>query len=479
MFAVLLPYRFPFMNMNQNSFRIISFCMVFFSIGIFPTLIYSQTGNLVENPSFEYYTYPAIQTWPGVTEPGQQILPGWTTPTRGTADYYNSDNSVCDGYPIAKARTGEGRCAMILGLGIQNQKATNYKEYVQGKFMEPLEAGKKYCVKFYVALDRASPYTSSGIGAYISNDAIHSQNKDPLPVHPQIVSYQLLTSENGWTKISGTYLAKGGEQFITIGSFSDTSVVSLSSLGKTVQTNISSGHIMRSAYFYIDDVSVIKDDSKVGDCSSQTTDDRPGDYFLFLLDISGSMNKSGKLDLMKNQIKHFTQGLNENNRIGIMIFSDNSKIILPFLGILDSIRIDTTIDHLKSHGVTNGDAAIRRVSEIIDSMHLPQRCHVIIATDGIFKVNDPTKNYVDSVLTKNNTSFCVLQFGNVTNENLKEISENTPQGSYNYATKHNVPKILEKQLPPPMPDINEVFYTSMGNEAGQQILENILRDMTR
>ncbi|CAN5145839.1 hypothetical protein BH09BAC5_BH09BAC5_08340 [soil metagenome] len=458
----------------------LSFYHLLFGLLFYVSISENLIGqNLVMNPSFEAYTYPVIRTWPGATEPGQSILPGWVTPTRGTADFYNSNLSVCDGYAIAKARTGEGRCAMILGLGIQNLGSSNYKEYVQGKFMTPLDSGKKYCVKFYVALDHASPYTTTGIGAYISNDAIRSQFKEPLPQTPQIISHQLITSENGWTEISGTYIAHGGEKYITIGSYSDTSVVSLAELGKTPEKEISSGHITRSAYFYIDDVSVAVDDGKICDCSIKNADDRPGDYFLFLLDISGSMNKSGKLDLMKHQIIHFTQNLNENNKIAVMAFSDNAKFLLPFMGPIDSVQIDSTINNLKPHGSTNGDYAMHRVTEIVDSMHLPQRVHVIIATDGIFNVTEKTKNYVDSLLNVNNTSFCVLQFGNVTNNDLEELTVRTPQGTYNYVNKRNIPKIMKEQLPEKMPDSSTVYYTNVGTAVGTKMVEDILKDITR
>jgi hypothetical protein len=452
------------------------FCIPLLFTGTFISL---NAQNLVMNPSFEYYTYPVIRTWPGATEPGQSILPGWVTPTKGTADFYNSNLSVCDGYPIAKARTGEGRCAMILGLGSQNVGAHNYKEYVQGKFATPLEAGKKYCVKFYVTLDRASPYTTTGIGAYISNGEVRSQFKEPLPQTPQIITHRLITYEDGWTEISGTYVANGGERFITIGSFSDTSVIALSSLGKSPQREVSSGHILRSAYFYIDDVSVVADDGKICDCNVKKPDDRPGDYYLFLLDISGSMDKSGKLDLMKRQIVHFTQNLNENNRMAVMVFSDNAKFILPFMGPVDSVQIDSVVNNLKPHGVTNGNYALQRVCQTADSLHLPQRMHIIIATDGIFNITEDTKNYVDSVLNKNNTSFCVLQFGSRTNDDLEELSVRTPGGTYNYATKRNVPKIIETQLPPKMPDPSTVYYTEMSKAVGTEVLEGILKDITR
>lgn len=452
------------------------FLLLFAGIGF---SVSSHAQNLVMNPSLESYTYPVIRTWPGATEPGKSILPGWVTPTRGTADFYNSHESVCDGYPIAKARTGEGRCALILGLGTQNLGSMNYKEYIQGKFATPLEAGKKYCVKFYVTLDRASPYTTTGIGAYISNNAIMSNFKEPFPYEPQIITHKLITYEDGWTEISGTYVAQGGEKYITLGSYTDTSVVSLSSLGKAPLKSISSGHITRSAYFYFDDISVTPDDGKICDCTIKKPDDRPGDYFLFLLDISGSMEKSGKLDLMKRQLVDFTQNLNENNRIAIMAFSDNAKMLLPFMGPIDSVEIDSTILNLKSHGVTNGNFALRQVCMVVDSLHLPQRMHVIIATDGIFNITEDTKFYVDSLLNRNNTSFCVMQFGNRTNPDLEELTYRTPQGKYNYVNKRTIPKFMEEQLPPKMPDANTVLYTQMSNAVGSKLLEDILEDVTR
>ncbi len=465
----------PVMKLLLYSVNII--CIFLFTGSGFSISVNAQ--NLVLNPSMESFTYPVIRSWPGHVEPGQELLPGWVTPTKGTADFFNSDLSVCDGYPIAKARTGEGRCALICGLGVQNVGAINYKEYIQGRFATPLEAGKKYCVRFYVTLDRASPYTSTGIGAYISQEAVISYYKEPLPHVPQIISHQLITHENGWTEISGTYLAQGGEKYITLGSYSDTSVVTLSSLGKTPLKSISSGHITRAAYFYFDDVSVTVDDGKMCDCTVKKAGTRPGDYFLFLLDISGSMAKSGKLDLMKRQLIDFTQGLNENNRIAVMAFSDNAKLLLPFMGPVDSVQIDSTINNLKSHGVTNGNLALTRVSEIVDSMALPQRIHVIIATDGIFNITEETKNYVDSLMNKNNTSFCVMQFGNMTNPDLEELTLRTPGGKYNYVNKRTISKSMQEQLPPKMPDANTVFYTQMDKAVGSQVIEDILIDITR
>lgn len=447
----------------------------------------SAQKNLVLNPSFEYNTYPAIHSWPPYTIPGAEVVPGWSTPTFGTADFFNSDLSTCDGFPVAKARTGQGRCALLVGISSQNLGANNYKEYIQGKFLEPLEAGETYSVRFYVTLDRATSYTCDGLGAYISSEQVRAESKEPLPVVPQITTGHVITSGDGWVEISGTYVAKGGEQYITIGSFSSTRVIPLSDLGKKPERLITSAHIQRGAYFYIDDVCVAKNTGPDCECLvKKKKEDKvkapTGDYFLFLLDISGSMQRSGKLNVMKQEIKRFVRSLDGHHRIGIMSFSDRADMIMPFMSPADSMIIDTLIDRLKSRGSTNGELAVHRACEIIDSLKLKRTCHLIIATDGIFNITEPTIAFADSVLNKNNTSFCVLQFGNTTNKDLLLISEKTPKSSYNYVRKKTAGKVLKYELPPEAEKApattTDVEYT-LPRGAGGRMIEEIIEETPR
>ncbi len=446
----------------------------------------SAQKNLVLNPSFEYNTTPPIHSWPPYTIPGAEVVPGWSTPTFGTADFFNSDLSTCDGFPVAKARTGQGRCALLVGISSQNLGANNYKEYIQGKFLEPLEAGETYSVRFYVTLDRGTSYTCDGLGAYISSEQIRGENKEPLPVTPQITTSRLITSGDGWVEISGTFVAKGGEQFITIGSFSPTRVIPLSDIGKRPERLLTSAHIQRGAYFYIDDVCVAKNTGPDCECLvKKKKEDKAkaptGEYFLFLLDISGSMQRSGKLAAMKESIKRFVRDLDGHHRIGIMSFSDRADMIMPFMSPADSLVIDTLIDRLKTRGSTNGDLAVHRACEIIDSLKLKRTCHLIIATDGIFNITEPTIAFADSVLNKNNTSFCVLQFGNTTNKDLMLVSEKTPKSSYNFVRKKTVSKVLKYELPPegekPHPT-SDVEYTQPRG-AGGFMIEEIIEETPR
>jgi hypothetical protein len=67
---------------------------------------FAQTGNLVKNPGFESSTTPVISTWLKENPVGTKLVDGWITPTLATPDYYNSDQSLCDGFPVAIARSG-------------------------------------------------------------------------------------------------------------------------------------------------------------------------------------------------------------------------------------------------------------------------------------------------------------------------------------------------------------------------------------
>jgi hypothetical protein len=114
----------------------------------------------------------------------------------------------------------------------------NYKEYLQGELIQPLVAGKEYAVSFYVTLDCSSTQTSTGIGAYFSTERIQQNSKERLTVPPQVISHQKITWKDGWTLISGTFKAKGGEKYITLGSYSDTSIVRFTEPGSGPATFI-------------------------------------------------------------------------------------------------------------------------------------------------------------------------------------------------------------------------------------------------
>lgn len=122
-----------------------------------------------------------------------------------------------------------------------------YTEYIQFDLTEPLVAGKAYNVTFNLSLAERSAYAVSGIGVYFTRDKLDVQNNAFLDVVPHIVSANVVTGTD-WNVFSATYVAKGGERYMTLGCFDDYMRVQ-----KVIPENTNNS---RKAYYFIDDVSV-------------------------------------------------------------------------------------------------------------------------------------------------------------------------------------------------------------------------------
>jgi hypothetical protein len=88
-------------------------------------------------------------------------------------------------------------------------------------------------------------------GVLLSQSRIKVNTPDKLHLPYVIISNgNMLVETDSWACIKGTYLAKGGEKFLTIGDFGDENNLVL------VQSNPKLGPTFRSAYYFIDDITV-------------------------------------------------------------------------------------------------------------------------------------------------------------------------------------------------------------------------------
>lgn len=241
---------------------------------------YSQT-NLVKNASFED-TITCPNLW-GYVDP---YLLYWHNPTVSSPDYYNSCAPYSNGCNVPNS-----------GVGFQNSKSGNAysglfcydyvnpdtRDYIQGQLQDSLTANKTYTVSFYTNLANLCKYSISNIGAYLSSTAISSSDYYYLPYIPQIVnpSNVQLNDTVAWLQISGTFIAAGGEKYITIGNFNPDSITD------TLLFNGSPFGTGKIAYYYIDDVSVV-----CLDCEGSGINDiaNENDFKIFPNPNNGEMN---------------------------------------------------------------------------------------------------------------------------------------------------------------------------------------------
>lgn len=219
--------------------------------------------NLVPNSSFEIYSQcPDPATLDPMPYALLELATGWITPTTYSPDYFNACVVTTNGWGVPQngrgvqnARTGNAYAGLISMI------ETDGREYIQTELTAPLIAGKQYLVTFYVSLAEVSIYASNNIGAYFSNTPVSATHSWVLPYTPQISNNPLLnplTDTLGWTEVSGTFTALGGEKYMTIGNFNDDASTD------TTHKSVLPSPWWNTSFHYIDDVSVVCLDCSVG-----------------------------------------------------------------------------------------------------------------------------------------------------------------------------------------------------------------------
>ena len=212
--------------------------------------------NLVPNGSFE--------STDGKTKKRGMIetATGWISPTGARADLYVSGRNAEIGIPdniYGKEKPREG--SNYAGIVAFSYGKKEPRTYLTTKLTTPLKKGMRYCITFYVSLAEASKYASNNIGVNFSKKPASTSERVPQLVE----TFHFLGVDNekkiinqtySWYQICGSFEAKGGEKFITIGNFADEDKI------KTIYESNKKPKDMKidqiiAAYYYIDDISVV------------------------------------------------------------------------------------------------------------------------------------------------------------------------------------------------------------------------------
>lgn len=254
---------------------------------IFLLIVISTFGqqNLAPNPSFENMItcpqgnneYPlSCESWNMISQSGSN---------GATSDYYNACGGIgfnswgcdvettsatpqnCSGYQFP--RTGDAYCGFL--AYVESLETINYKEYIGAKLLVPLEEKATYCVEFYVSLADSCYFAVDEIAAFFGPDSLPQVWAEPINLVPQVVNTNgVIEDKENWIKITGYHTAVGDEKFMFIGSYNDysnTTIINLTNppLGDTNNSNY------RSAYYYVDDISVCLQENGACECKEYIT----------------------------------------------------------------------------------------------------------------------------------------------------------------------------------------------------------------
>ncbi|MFN8235526.1 MAG: T9SS type A sorting domain-containing protein [Bacteroidia bacterium] len=288
----------------------------------------ADAQNLVLNPSFEdTIACPTTTAIPMQCE-------YWYTANIGSPDYFSEQPDIfCGTSPVPLsnvgfqyARTGIAYVGLVTLMQPLNPNYLNRREYIGGELSDTLKQGHEYCVSFYISVAEELKYVTDGIGLYLSIDsAVDYTINTNLPFVPQISnpSGNIIYDTLNWVQISGTYIANGGEKYLTIGNFKDNANTLIDSINNNVPQS------RYESYLFIDDVSVIDCTVGIGEVNNNKDIGRlypnPANTFVYYQDNLGE-NENGiitLLDMLGKELKGYklTKG---NNLISIPV-SDLAK----------------------------------------------------------------------------------------------------------------------------------------------------------
>jgi hypothetical protein len=225
---------------------------------LFPFSLFGQV-NLVPNPSFEIY-----DTCPNN---GGQIFYAqpWFNPTQGTPDYFNVCDAPVLGTPAnllgyQTPHSGNAYAGFFAAYNDTSMGIPNYREYVETKLDSSLQPGIKYFVSFYVSLADSMNFSSDKLGVAFSLDTTQNDSLYGYMLYltPQIENFSgnFLSSKTSWMKVSGSFIAQGGESFICIGNFYNDINTNTMIVGGGASPALSD---WSGGYYYIDDICVSTD----------------------------------------------------------------------------------------------------------------------------------------------------------------------------------------------------------------------------
>lgn len=174
----------------------------------------------------------------------------------------------------------------------------------------------------------------------------------------------------------------------------------------------------------------------------QIADD--GSNLVFLIDVSGSMDSSDKLDLAKQAMSMLVDELTDKDTVSIVTYASGEEIIIEGANpAKDKAKLLSAIDSLRAGGSTNGQRGLAQAYEVAQKFLRPNgNNRVIMCSDGDLNVGITSESDLhDYVTEKKETGIylSVLGFGD---GNYKDTKMETlaDDGNGNY---YHIDSILE------------------------------------
>ena len=178
----------------------------------------------------------------------------------------------------------------------------------------------------------------------------------------------------------------------------------------------------------------------------------PPANLVFLVDVSGSMQSTDKLPLLKSGLQMLVRQMDAQDRISLVVYAGASGVVLEPTPGDQHAKINRALQALTAGGSTNGAAGIQLAYQMAQQGFIKEGINrIILATDGDFNVGttnfESLKQLVEQY-RKEGVALTTLGFGTGNyNDHLMEQLADSGNGNYAYIDNLNeARKVLVEQM---------------------------------
>ena len=182
------------------------------------------------------------------------------------------------------------------------------------------------------------------------------------------------------------------------------------------------------------------------------TAERSPANLVFLLDVSGSMNRPNRLPLVQESMRLLLGRLRGDDRVAIVTYAGASGLALPSTAVTNRAAILSALEELRAGGSTHGSRGIELAYEIAKANFVPGGINrVILCTDGDFNVGVTSEGGLVRLIqekAKSGVFLTVLGFGmgNLKDAMMQQLAD-SGNGNYGYVdTRREAEKLLVEQV---------------------------------
>ena len=163
----------------------------------------------------------------------------------------------------------------------------------------------------------------------------------------------------------------------------------------------------------------------------------PRANFVFLIDVSGSMDSDDKLPLLKSGLLTMLEKMDPEDQVSIVTYSGKSETLLRPTKVREGNKIAKAIKKLTASGCTNGGDALRDAYKLAKESYVDGgNNRIIMGTDGDFNVGVTSTDALLEMVEEGAKAgiymtVCGFGTGNL-NDSMMETISNHGNGTYEY-----------------------------------------------